>query len=123
MFAEFNQLGDAHLGGETVQSVALHYLAACACEEAFALSLEVAVYDVANDSVEDSVAKKFEALIVQWLSFLVAPGHTLVHQGELVELYPVWVETEDFVKSRTKLLVLAERKPHAVNEIINHHTS
>ena len=36
MFAEFYQLGDAHLGGETVQSVALHYLAACACEEAFA---------------------------------------------------------------------------------------
>ena len=114
---------DAHLLRQSVQRVALHELRSCVGEEALAFSGEVAVYDVANDSVEDSVAKEFEALIVQWLSFLVAPGHTLVHQGELVELYPVWVETEDFVKSRTKLLVFAERKPHAVNEIINHHTS
>ncbi len=64
MFPGFYQLGDAHLGGEPVERVALHNLAARAGEETLALALEMAVDDVAHDSVEDGVAEKFETLVV-----------------------------------------------------------
>ena len=116
-------MSDAHLVGKTVQRVPLNDFASCACKETLAFPFEVAVDDVAHNGVENGVAEKLQTLVVHGFPLFVASGHALVHQSELVIVYAVWIEAEDVVESRTKLLVLAEHEPHPVYKVINHHTS
>ena len=79
--------------GEAVQRVALHYLAAGARKEAFALAFKVAEDYVAHYRVEYGVAQEFEPLVVDGLALGVALGHAAVHERLLVQADVVGVES------------------------------
>ena len=97
MFACFYQLCDSQFRSKTVQRVALHYFTAGAGEKAFALSFKMTINDVADNSVKDSISKKFKTFVVERLSLLVALGNTLVHQRKLIIMDAVGIEPEDVV--------------------------
>ena len=53
------------------------------------------VNDVAHSGVENGVAQKLQALIVDWFTLLVAVHDALVHERHLVMADVAWNETDD----------------------------
>ena len=81
------------------------------------------IYDIAYRSIEYGISKEFQALIVQGLALVVALTDALMHQRLLVILDVAGIESQNVVKSRKKLLLLAEREPYTVNDVTKPHTS
>jgi hypothetical protein len=81
--------------------------------------------DVADHSIEDGVAQKLQAFVVDRTPFLIATAYALVQQGLFIIADVVRIETQNMIKSRKKLPLLAEREPDSVyyiKEIITLHT-
>ena len=76
--------------------------------------------DVADDSVEDGIAEKLQPLVVDFLAFGVAVGNALVHQRNLIETDVVGKDAENSVQRQIKLLILSEREPYSIDDIIQH---
>ena len=115
MTVEVQRVADA------VKALALHDFSACRGKEALVLTGIGAVQEIGDHIVDDCVAQEFQALIVEWLTLLVASANAFVHQCLTVILDVVRIETQYLVESRKKLLILAERELHSVNKFINPH--
>ena len=113
----------SHFLGKLSQRVAADELRAGIRQEALALAGEMVVDDVAHDGIEQCVAEKLQAFVVQRLALLVAAADALVHQCLLVVADIMGIEPHDLVERRKKLLLLAEREPYTVNNIPKPHTS
>jgi len=81
----------------------------------------VAIDNMAYGSIENGITKELQPLIVQRLALVVALADALVQECLAIILDMVGIEAEYLVESRKKLLLLAEREPYAVDEIINPH--
>ena len=55
------------------------------------------VHDVAHSGIEDGVAQKFKALVVDRLTLGVALKHALVHKCQLIQRDVVGINANDFV--------------------------
>ena len=118
-----DELVESHLLGELSQGLTTDELGTGIGEESLALALEVAIDDVANDSIEHSIAQELQTFVVLWTAFLVAASHTLVQQRLLIEADVMRIEAENTVESRKKLLLLAERELYLINYIYIVHSS
>ena len=114
------ELVDSHFLGKFVQGVPLHELTPGVGQEALALAWEMLVYDVAHNSIEDGVAQKLKPLVVDGLALGVSSHDALVHQSQFVEADIVRIKTDDVEQRRIKLLLLTEREPYSINDIIQH---
>ena len=72
---------------------------------------------------EKGIAKELQTFVVQWFPLVITASYTLVHQRLLVVADVMRIETDDVVKGRKKLLLLAERELYAFNDITKPHTS
>ena len=114
------ELVDSHFLGKFVQGVPLYELAPGVGQEALAFAWEMLVYDVAHNSIEDGVAQKLKPLVVDGLALGVSSHDALVHQSQFVEADIVRIKTDDVEQRRIKLLLLTEREPYSINDIIQH---
>ena len=57
----------------------------------------MAVDDITHCSIENGIAKKLQALVVDGLALFVAMHDALVHQSQLVVADVVWVKADDVV--------------------------
>ena len=92
-----DELVYTHLLRQFVERVALYQLGAGIGEETLAFAGEVVIHYIANDGIQDGVAKKFKPLVVHRLAFLVTVHDALMHQGHLVVTNVVGVETYNLV--------------------------
>ena len=59
-----DKFGESNGICQTSETLSLHYAAAHTGEETFRLALKLIVEDVTHDSIEDGIAKEFEAFVV-----------------------------------------------------------
>lgn len=76
--------------------------------------------NVADDGIKDGIAKEFQPFIVYRLALCITPCDALVQECCLVISDIVWNDADDLVQGQIKLLLLAEREPYPVNNIIQH---
>ena len=69
----------------------------------------MAVDDVSYHRVEHSIAEELQPLVVHRLSFF-SVSQAFVHECLLVVADVAWVEPDDVIERRIKLLILAERE-------------
>ena len=108
---------EAYLSCKLTESLSLNYFATSVRQEAFPLTREVMIDNLAYDSTQDGIAKELEALVVQAVPFFVLGEHRLVHQRFLIDADVARIEAQHFMKNAIKLLILAERQPYRVYQV------
>ena len=116
------QTAQSHLVGEFAKRVARYQFGARVRQEPLTLTLVMTIDDIAHRSIEYGVTQELQPFVVKRLAFVVALADALVHQRHLVILDVAGIESQYRVKSRKKLLLLAEREFDSVNNILKPHT-
>ena len=116
-----DELVETYLRRQSSERFPLHNLASRIRQETFAFAREVMIDDFAYNRTQNCITKELEAFVVQAVSVFALSEHRLVHQGFLIEAYLVRIEAQHITKSAIKLLVLAEREPYRVYQIIGRH--
>ena len=101
----------------------MHEFRARIGQKSLALAWEMAIDNVADNRLENGIAEKFEPFVIDGLSFVVALRRTAVEKGRFVIVDMVWVEAQYLVKTRIKLLILAERELYTRYQMTNLHIS
>ena len=114
---------EPHLVGEFAKRLSRNEFRACIRQESLALAFVVAIDDISHSRIKDGITQELQSLVVQRLSFVVALANTLVDECLTVVLDVAGIEAEYLIESRKKLLLLAEREPDSINDVIKPHTS
>ena len=117
------EITQTHFVGHLAEGLTTDQLRAGCGQESLTLALKMAVDDIADCCIENRVAQELQPLIVQRLSLVIATAHTLMQQSLLIVVDLTGVEPHDVIKRRKKLLLLAEREPDMVDNILKPHTS
>ena len=117
MFVSADEFVETYLCSKSSERFPLHNLASSIRQEAFSLTREVMIDNLAYDSTQDGIAKELEALVVQAVPFFVLGEHRLVHQRFLIDADVARIEAQHFMKNAIKLLILAERQPYSVYQV------
>ena len=92
-----DELANAHLIGQLVQSTALNQLTACVGEKSLTFTGKMLVHDMPYGSIENGIAEKLQTLVIHGFAFGIATHDALMHQGQFVITDIVWIETDDTV--------------------------
>jgi len=105
--------------GNTVETAALHNLAAHRGEEALFLAGERMIEDVAHHSLDDGIAQVFESLIVFLLLTLTVIVERTVHECLAIDRDFARIESQDTAQLATKLLVAAEEVVYVIGQAMH----
>lgn len=64
--------------------------------------------------------KELQPFVVDLLSLAIPVGNALMHQRDLIEGDVMRHHTKDMVYRQIKLLILSEREPYSIDDIIQH---
>ena len=117
--AHLYQTLQSQLFGKASERFAADDFRAGVGEETLAFVLEAMIDDVADDGLEDGIAKKFQTLIVQRLvaPFLRLILLRLVGESDAIQFDIVGIESQNIIKGQSKLLVGLYKELQLINKI------
>ena len=121
-FVFLKEFVQTYLCSELSKRLTLHDFAAGVCQETFTLAGKVMINNLANDSIQYSIAQEFQPFVVDGDSALGVGRHGLMHQCLLIEANLVRIESQHITKGAIKLLFLTERQLYRVYQINGRHS-
>ena len=104
-----DKLIQSNLYGHLSQCLTLHNPAPCRGKETFTFPLELMKYDLSHNGIQDGIAQELQPFVVDGSSPVALGRHGSMHQGLLIVLYVVRIESQNVIKRAIKPFFLSER--------------